>query len=201
MRPPLVWFLLLGQFAIAGASAVRAQDGPEKGGHELELWTSGGYSVKGVATHTGVWTVGGRYGWVLTGPQGPGFLRGNLEYTVDVVPVFLVFQPGGAAYGVGINPIGLKWNLEPRGRIVPYADLDGGVLFTNKQVPLETSRVNFTPSAAVGIHILGKKFTWTVEARYGHISNAGITSKNPGINTVQVRIGIGRFTRPRDTGR
>jgi len=26
-----------------------------------------------------------------------------------------------------------------------------------------------------------------------HISNAGLSSPNPGINTVQVRIGVGKF--------
>jgi hypothetical protein len=28
-----------------------------------------------------------------------------------------------------------------------------------------------------------------------HISNAGLTTYNPGINTIQVRIGLGRFLR------
>ena len=55
---------------------------------------------------------------------------------------------------------------------------------------------HFTPSAAVGMHILGKKFNWSAEVRYAHISNAGIASINPGINTLQVRIGVGMFTRP-----
>jgi hypothetical protein len=29
-----------------------------------------------------------------------------------------------------------------------------------------------------------------------HISNAGMTTPNPGINTIQVRLGFGRFTQP-----
>jgi Lipid A 3-O-deacylase (PagL) len=48
------------------------------------------------------------------------------------------------------------------------------------------------------MHILGKKLTWSAEVRYLHISNAGIASENPGINTLQVRIGVGKFTRSRD---
>ena len=78
-----------------------------------------------------------------------------------------------------------------------YFDLDGGALFTNKQVPLGTSRANFTTSGALGLHILGERFTWSVDVRFLHISNAGISAANPGINTLQVRIGIGKFTRPR----
>jgi hypothetical protein len=197
MKLLLVWFLSLGLFATVDASAVQAQTGPEKGGHELELWTGGGHSVKGVASNTGVWTLGGRYGWVLTDSRGPGFLSGKFEYAVDAVPIFWVFQPGGAAYGVGLDPVGFKWNFDPHGRIVPYFDLDGGALFTNKQVPLGTSRANFTTSGALGLHILGERFTWSVDVRFLHISNAGISAANPGINTLQVRIGIGKFTRPR----
>jgi lipid A 3-O-deacylase len=196
MKAPFVLFLLVGVLATCVPAAVRAQTGPEKGGHELEVWTSGGHSVRGIASDIGVWNAGGRYGWILTSPRGPGFLRGNFEYAVDVVPVFLIFQPGGTAYGVAVDPLALKWNLNARGRYVPYADLDGGVLRTNRQTPPGTARTNFTPSAAVGVHVLGKKFNWSAEVRYAHISNAGIASLNPGINTLQVRIGVGMFTRP-----
>jgi hypothetical protein len=53
--------------------------------------------------------------------------------------------------------------------------------------------VNFTSAAALGTHILGAKYNWSVELRYLHISNAGLAVPNPGINTVQVRLGVGRF--------
>jgi Lipid A 3-O-deacylase (PagL) len=33
--------------------------------------------------------------------------------------------------------------------------------------------------------------------RFMHISNAGMTPANPGINTVQLRLGLGWFTHPR----
>ena len=197
MKPLLVWFLLLGLFATTCSSAVYAQAGPEKGGNEVELWTGGGHAVKGVASDTGIWTVGGRYGWVLTGPRGPGFLRGNFEYAVDAVPLFWVFQPGGTAYGVAIDPFVVKWNIATIGRIVPYLDLDAGALLTSRQIPRGTSRDNFTTSGALGMHILAKKFNWSAEVRYMHISNAGLGSTNPGINTVQIRVGVGMFTHPR----
>ena len=70
-----------------------AQSGPEDGGHEVQLWTGGGYTVPGGTKNTGVWNAGLRYGWILTRPHGPGFLKGRFEYAVDGIPVFLVFQP------------------------------------------------------------------------------------------------------------
>ena len=195
MKRFLMLSLLLGGTAfIPGGLYAQA---PEKGGHELEIWTSGGHGVKGIASDIGVWTVGGRYGWILTDARGPDFLRGNFEYALDVVPIFWIFQPGGAVYGVAIDPFAFKWNLSARGHVVPYADIDGGALVTNRQTPPGTSRTNFTPSAALGMHVLGKKLNWSAEVRYTHISNAGLASLNPGINALQVRIGVGMFTHAR----
>src|SRR5258708_7659408 len=74
---------------------------------------------------------GMRYGWILTDPHLPGFLRGRFEYAVDAIPVFFVFQPGNNAFGVGFDPIGLKWNFERHGKVSPYLELAGGTLFTN----------------------------------------------------------------------
>jgi hypothetical protein len=177
---------------LLSVSFAAAQVRPEEGGHELQVWSGGGHSVAGGTKETGVWNVGLRYGWVLTAPHGPGFLKGRFEYAVDAVPAFVVFQPRNTAYGAGINPLGLKWIFATRGDVQPYLELGGGTLFTTHQVPDGTSRVNFTSGAAFGVHFLGKR-AWSMEVRYMHISNAGLTSPNPGINTVQVRLGIGKF--------
>ncbi len=170
-----------------------AQSRPEDGGHELEVWTGGGHSAGGGRSDIGAWNAGLRYGWILTRPHGPGFLKGRFEYALDAVPVFMVFQPANTAYGVGFNPLVLKWNFATRGRMVPYFELSGGVLYTNHDVPTGTNSLNFTPSAAVGTHFLKEKYNWSLELRYLHISNAGLDVHNSGINTVQVRLGIGKF--------
>jgi Lipid A 3-O-deacylase (PagL) len=168
------------------------QERPEEGGHELEVWTGGGHSVPGGTKDTSVWNAGVRYGWILTAPHGPGFLCGRFEYAVDAVPAFVVFQPANTAFGAGLNPIALKWIFATRGDAEPYLELNGGTLFTNHEVPSGTIGVNFTSSGAVGVHFLGSR-AWTIEARFMHISNAGLTVPNPGINTVQVRVGFGKF--------
>src|SRR5229473_1956278 len=170
-----------------------AQTGPEQGGHEVQIWAGGGHSVSGGTKNIGIFNAGLRYGWILTGPHLPGFLRGRFEYAVDGVPVFLVFQPANTAYGVGFSPLGLKWNFERHGHFSPYFELNGGLLVTNHNVPTGTNSVNFTSAAALGTHILAAKYNWSLEARYLHISNAGLGNYNPGLNTVEVRLGIGRF--------
>lgn len=171
----------------------QADLGPEKGAREVQIWAGGGHSVPGGTARTGIFNAGLRYGWILTGPHLPGILRGRFEYAVDAVPLFLVFQPFNTAYGVGFNPLGLKWNFERHGRLSPYFELGGGVLFTDHKVPTFTNKVNFTPAAALGTHVLGAKYNWTLEVRYLHISNAGLSRINPGLNTVEFRLGVGKF--------
>ena len=174
------------------ASFAVAQDRPEEGGRELQVWTGGGHSVAGGTRDISVWNAGVRYGWILTAPHGPGLLNGRFELAVEAVPAFVVFQRANTAYGAGVNPVVLKWIFATRGRVAPYLELNGGTLFTTHEVPPGTSTINFTSGAAFGLHFLGEH-TWSVDVRYMHISNAGLTSPNPGINTVQMRLGFGKF--------
>ncbi len=179
---------------LVSSPAVLAQAGPVEGGHELQVWTGGGHGTNGSQSNDGVWNAGFRYGLILTAPHGPGFLRGRLEYAVDAVPVFLVVQRTNTAYGAGINPFAFKWLLDTRSSIVPYFELGGGTLFTNTKVPEGTSRINFTSSGALGLHFLRSKYNISTELLFMHISNAGLATPNPGINTIQFRIGFGRFS-------
>ncbi len=178
---------------LVGFGFAQEEPGPEVDGHEVQVWAGGGHSVPGGTSQTGIFDVGLRYGWVITGPILPGFLRGRFEYAVDAEPAYLIFQPANTAYGVGFNPFALKWDFVRRGRLSPYLELSGGTLFSDHNIPTGTNPVNFTSAAALGTHVLGPKYNWSVEVRYLHISNAGLATPNPGLNTVQVRLGVGRF--------
>src|SRR3954464_14493899 len=97
MRPlPFIFIALLMSYPLC-----LAQTGPEKGGHEVQIWAGGGHSVSGGRGDTSAFNAGLRYGWILTGQHLPGFLRGRFEYAIDAVPVFFVSQPGNNAFGVG----------------------------------------------------------------------------------------------------
>ena len=172
----------------------RSQAGPVEGQHEVQIWTGGGHGTNGSQSSDGVWNLGFRYGLILTAPHGPGLLRGRLEYAVEAVPAFVVVQKQNTAYGVGVNPFAFKWAFDTRGSVVPYFEIGGGTLFSNTQVPAGTSRVNFTSGGAIGLHFLRSKHNFSTEIRYMHISNAGLATPNPGINTVQLRLGFGRFS-------
>jgi len=186
----LAAFLLL---CTCAAVAQTQSDEPQlqKGAHELSFWLSGGRGTTGRTSDTGVLIGAVRYGWVLTGPHGPSALRGTFEAGVDAVPVFLVFQPSNA-YGVGINPVVLKWNFQGH-KVAPSLEINGGTLFSTEDVPTGTSKINFTSGAALGFRFGNRTWSPSLAVRYMHISNAGLSSPNPGINTVQLTLGIGRF--------
>jgi lipid A 3-O-deacylase len=178
---------------LACDAGTRAQMGPEEAGSEWQVWTGGGHGINGSTSGTGVWNVGLRYGLILTAPHGPGFLQGQLEYALDAVPVWVITQRTNTAYGAGVNPFAFKWILSKPQKVKPFFEIEGGTLFTNTKVPELTSQINFTTSAALGMHVLGEKHDWTAEVRFMHISNAGLATPNPGINTIQVRLGWGAF--------
>ena len=189
--------VLVFALALAAAAPARGQsvadERPEKGGTEIQVWSGGGHSALNGIGNTGVWNAGVRYGVILTDAHGPGFLRGRLEYAVDAVPMNLISQPRGVVYGAGVNPFAFKWLFDRRGRVSPYFEFGGGVLFTTRDVPAGVSNINFASGTGIGVNVGHGKVHWNLEARWLHISDAGLTNYNPGINIIQLRAGLGWF--------
>lgn len=177
------------------AVVVSAQDLPsssmQKGTWDLGVWAQGGHSIFGGTTvDTGIMSAGVRIGKVLSEEHGSGWLRGNFEYAVDLVPVTVVFQQN-TVYGGGFSPILLRWNFTSGHKVAPWFELGGGVLFTTSDVPGFTNNVNFTPQAAIGLNIFrSQKRSVDLSFKYLHISNAGLATPNPGLNTLQGMIGL-----------
>ena len=170
-------------------SAILAQ-----GSWNIGIWTGGGSGVTGTTTDTTLWLTGARFGKVLTGERGSGLLRGRLEYAVEAIPAFVVFQDS-TVYGFDLTPLLLKWNFtSTHHRWIPYFETGAGMLFTTDDVPEKTFPFNFTPQAGFGFHILtGRKQAFTLAFKYMHISNGGLDRPNPGINSVQVLVGYHWF--------
>lgn len=185
-----------------------------KGAWDLGVWVSGGHSIFGGTTETGFLNVGARVGRVLTGQHGKGWYRGNFEAATEIVPLTLVFQPSlrfvpappgtpgprtvvrerETVYGAALNPLIMRWNFSGTRRYKPYAELGGGMLITVADVPQFTYKFNFTPQFVVGTHYLtSKNRSISLGVKYLHVSNAGLSTLNPGINTVQVVLGYHWF--------
>lgn len=161
---------------------------------DLGVWVGGGFSVPGGTKDTQMVNAGVRLGKILTDSHGSNFLRGNFEWSADIIPLYYLVQPGGNAYAAGFNPVNLKWNFTSGYKFVPYLELGGGVLFSNTDVPAATNTTNFLTHGGIGLHIFtNEKRAVTFTTRFEHISNAGLASPNPGINTVQFTVGMNWF--------
>lgn len=187
----LVTFLLL---VSSLASAQQSSKPLDEQPWDFGVWMGGGFSVPGGTADTQAYNLGIRVGKVLTDDHGSGFLRGNFEWSADVMPFYSLLHPANDVYGGGFNPVNLKWNFTRYSRMIPYLELGGGVLFTNTEVPAGTSSVNFLTHGTAGFHFFfSKNEALTVTTRFEHISNAGLAVPNPGINTVQFQLGLNWF--------
>ncbi len=169
-------------------------------------------------------------GRVLTNNYGSGFLRGNFEYAVEVLPYWQSFTPkfqkvsctqaigsaliscsqpytvGGTFTGASVTPIILRWNFARAGRMTPWIQGAGGVLWTNHKYPAygdttanltingpngDASVWNFTPQGGVGLHYFtNPKRSLDFSANAVHISSASLGDRNPGVN-VSVQLSVG----------
>jgi len=166
-----------------------------KGTMDFGVSATGGTSVAGGVDGVGIFTVGFRVGRILTNEHGSGFVKGNLEWALDINPVNVYILDPKNVYGASIAPLNLKWNFTGGKRVAPYLQLSEGVLFTSTYLPFPgTSKVNFQSGLGLGFHFFTReKRAWTGEVKYQHISSAGIGDLNPGINTVQFTIGYNWF--------
>ena len=137
------------------------------------------------------------WGRVLSGPVGPGALKGRFEWAVEVVPLFRQFNPL-ATYGFGVTPLVWRWNFDPRGKLAPYAELGGGALWTRDPIPAETTTANFTAHAAIGVRYFFRAHeAMVVSYRFHHISNGNRLERNPGVNAHVIQVGVS-LMRPRN---
>jgi len=161
---------------------------------------------------------GAQIGKMLSAPRGSGILRGQGEGIVEVMPFWLAHYPLQKHYihfvqypgetsgyslwgpysihGVSVTPLLYRWNFTGRlsGRSVPWAQLGGGLLWTNHKFPLlggDTSVINFTPQVGVGENIfIRRNRSLDFAMKAVHISNASLGDNNPGLNvTLQFSAG------------
>jgi len=104
VRKTFLWIAVLAMTGLPGAQRLVAQASPENSSREWQIWTGGGHGINGSQSGTGVWNLGLRYGLILTAPHGPGFLKGQLEYAFDVVPVWVIAQKTNTASGGSVDP-------------------------------------------------------------------------------------------------
>ena len=160
------------------------------GATELSWLTGAGVGIAGGASDASFWTMHLRWGRVLTTARGPAFLRGNLEYAVEVVPAFVIAQ-STTVFGAGLTPLLMQYNFSVSSRFIPFIQAGVGMLLTTRKVPAGTSQFNFTPQGGFGAYWFHRPSSAVVfGVRYHHISNASTAEHNAGHNALYIYSGI-----------
>jgi hypothetical protein len=184
------------------------QEAIEKNTNEFGVWGGGSFdspTLIGTAEDRKFFIMGLRYGRVLATSERVAF-----EYTVDVIPAAVVFQPQGSRftsagvdrgsasiYGAGVAPIGLKLYLRRQKRVKPFVDGSAGFLYFREPVPVNTqgaTKFNWTFDFGGGIQVsTGERRAITVGYKLHHISNAGRSEINPGLDANLFYVGFSIF--------
>jgi hypothetical protein len=132
------------------------------------------------------------YGHMLSRVKGQGhWYRGNWEWRAELF--------GGAQYSpadewiVGLTPH-LRYNFATGTRVVPFVDGGAGFTGTGIREPDLSNVFEFNLQGGLGVHwFLKDKVALTLEVCYMHLSCAGISSPNLGVNGVLGTVGLSRF--------
>jgi lipid A 3-O-deacylase len=166
---------------------------------DLGLFTGGGVGL-GSTSGTRFVFAGGRIGRILTKEHLHGWLRGNFEWAVDLMPLYAVFPPNRAVYGGGFKPAVWQWNFTSGKRIAPYAVVAGAIVFSTANLPPgDTSDVNFAPQVGFGVNYLVRRGQAVrFEAAIVHHSNARLGKLNPGYDaSLFFTVGYSWYKTPR----
>jgi lipid A 3-O-deacylase len=177
-RLALVVVFVLGH----GATPAAAAHVPAVGDYELGL--QAGY-VFGVTNNSQSVTFLPRVGRVMWvgGDHHPGVV------TLGIEGLFSHFFETNSAMELGGGPL-LRYRMV-RDWVQPYAEVGVGMLYNDLKNFSLGSRVLFSVSGAVGVEIpVGERFGVTAGYRFRHISNAGQSEINPGLNSNIIAVGV-----------
>jgi len=171
-----------------------------KGTNEFGLWAGGSpdsSKIIGSTENRNLLLVSLRYGRVLAAWESL-----SLEYTLDIFPAAVVFEPDrirrgrSTIYGAGLSPLGFKINFAQESWIKPFVATSVGFLYFVDDVPVpRSSRFNFTPEIGLGVQFfLTPKNAMTLGYKFHHMSNANTGRSNPGMDSHVIYAGFSFFT-------
>ena len=99
------------------------------------------------------------------------------------------FKPTAASFG-GATLV-FRYNFDTRTRWVPFYDIGAGATATGIGAPDLTGTFEFNLQTGPGVRwMINKDTALTLQARYLHLSNAGIADPNQGVNTFSFYVGM-----------
>jgi opacity protein-like surface antigen len=190
----LVVLALLGTVRPADAFDVDAAF--PKGGYVLSLEAGYGEQFNPWdETITGLhaFNVGARFGLLPWGAVGPGPLKGALELGLE--PIYQRFVDPETAFFAGLGAVA-RYHFLPLGRFVPYIELGAAPGYTDLNVREQQTNFVFLLFGGLGASYFVTDSTALYAGyRLQHISNAGTSSPNQGINSHTGVVGVSIFFR------
>jgi lipid A 3-O-deacylase len=158
----------------------------------VEVGTGPGFAVFGSDQAHDLAIASLAYSHMLGPVQGQGrWYRGNFEGRIEFF--------GGAEYRpdtewlFGLTPH-LRYNFATGTRLVPFIDGGAGVTATGIGPPDLSNTFEFNLQGCIGAqYFLKDTLALTGEARYIHLSCAGLSHPNNGVNSVMLLIGLTWF--------
>ena len=120
-----------------------------------------------------------------------GNLGGDLELIAEPIMNVVISPDANAEFGVSFL---LKYSAHITSRIAPYIEGGIGMVYTTQHTHEQGTQFNFLPQVGAGLQFfLNEKLALTGGYRYRHLSNAGMSDDNSGINHHFVLVGMSYF--------
>jgi hypothetical protein len=139
------------------------------------------------------WQAVPHVGYVLTAPAGPSLLEGSLELVAE--PTLMSVGGAVSATTVGVSVLS-RWIFTGVGGLRPYVEGGIGALAGQMDIRASDCAVNFLLQGGVGsLYFLTPSVALSAGYRFQHLSNASLCSRNLGINSNAIVIGVHHFFR------
>jgi opacity protein-like surface antigen len=160
---------------------------------DLNLSIGAGFGVRAIGGTTKHSLALGslRLGWIFTGEVlDDSLLAGNWQFLGEI---FAGSQIPDTRYLVGFAPH-MRYIINTGSLFYPYVDGGMGVAGTDIGEPDLNGKFQFNLQAGMGTYVfLSKDMALDLAYRWFHISNAGISAPNHGLNTEMFYLGLSFF--------
>jgi lipid A 3-O-deacylase len=197
LRPLCLVMLVLGLVGnVHHADAFDVDAAFPRGGYVLSL--EGGYGEQfnpwdEPITGFDFFNAGVRFGFLPWGATGSGPLKGAFE--IGLEPIYQRFFDPQTAFFTGLGAVA-RYHLLPLGRFVPYVELGAAPGYTDLRVREQQTNFVFLLFAGLGAsYFVTERTALYAGYRLQHVSNAGTSSPNQGINSHTGVIGVSIFFR------
>lgn len=117
--------------------------------------------------------------------------RGVLEFVTEPIMNVVISPDANAEFGVSLL---LNYSDHITSRIAPYIEGGVGMVYTTQHTHEQGTQFNFLPQVGAGLQcFLNENLALTGGYRYRHMSNAGISDDNSGINHHFFLVGLSYF--------